>query len=163
MEEARIVTGCIVGNIDTDQAAGGDGRRWRAAQDRVGDERHGKAPQGQDGDKTLTCRHCAREFLFTVDEQKFYKEKDYVNEPRRCQTCRGGVNKGTNSKVARDQAAGRGDNTARNKVLKKLHKTVRNQMKSLRGNTGKKKSSRSLKDIHKRRPDRVDGVVLWRL
>jgi hypothetical protein len=132
-------SGAASGNIDTDQAAGGDGRRWRAAQGQDGDERHGKAPQGQDGDKTLTCRHCERKFLFTVDEQEYHKEKGYTNEPRRCQTCKEGKNKGTNSKVARDQAAGRGDNTARNKVLKNAQKAVRNQRKSLRGNKGKQK------------------------
>ena len=44
----------------------------------------GKAVQGQDGDKTLTCRDCQRTFSFTVGEQGFYKEKGYTNAPRRC-------------------------------------------------------------------------------
>jgi hypothetical protein len=79
----------------------------------------------------MTCQHCEHKFPFSVGEQEFYKEKGYSNEPRRCQTCKEVTNKGTNSKVARDQAAARGDNTARNKVLKKAHKAVRNQRKSL--------------------------------
>ena len=39
-------------------------------------------------DKTLTCRDCGVEFLFTVGEQEFYKEKGFENEPVRCPDCR---------------------------------------------------------------------------
>jgi hypothetical protein len=164
-------SGAAPGNMDTDhrverdgscptQAAGGDGRRWRAAQGQDGDERHGKAAQSQDGDKTLTCRHCERSFPFSAGEQEFYKEKGYSNEPRRCQTCKEGANKGTNSKVARDQAAGRGDNTARNKVLKKHTRLSATKGKACVETKENKRSSRALQDIHKQRADRVDGVVL---
>ena len=39
-------------------------------------------------DKTLTCRDCGEEFVFTAGEQEFYAEKGFVNEPQRCKTCR---------------------------------------------------------------------------
>ena len=45
------------------------------------------AVQGQDGDETLTCRVCNREFSFTVGEQEFYKKQGYANKPRRCKNC----------------------------------------------------------------------------
>ena len=39
-------------------------------------------------DKTITCRDCGSEFVFTVGEQEFYKEKGFDNEPIRCGDCR---------------------------------------------------------------------------
>ncbi|MDU3523144.1 MAG: zinc-ribbon domain-containing protein [Clostridium saudiense] len=39
-------------------------------------------------DKTITCRDCGSEFVFTVGEQEFYKEKGFDNEPVRCVSCR---------------------------------------------------------------------------
>ena len=39
-------------------------------------------------DKTLTCRDCGSEFIFTAGEQGFYLEKGLLNEPQRCPTCR---------------------------------------------------------------------------
>ena len=39
-------------------------------------------------DKTLTCRDCGREFLFTVSEQQFFAQKGFTNEPGRCPECR---------------------------------------------------------------------------
>ena len=39
-------------------------------------------------DKTLSCRDCNNEFIFTVGEQEFYKEKGFENEPVRCPDCR---------------------------------------------------------------------------
>ncbi len=39
-------------------------------------------------DKTLTCKDCGSEFIFTVGEQEFYKEKQLENEPKRCNNCR---------------------------------------------------------------------------
>ena len=39
-------------------------------------------------DKTLTCRDCESEFVFTTGEQGFYMEKGLQNEPQRCPTCR---------------------------------------------------------------------------
>lgn len=39
-------------------------------------------------DKTLICKECGQEFVFTAGEQKFYEEKGFQNEPQRCKTCR---------------------------------------------------------------------------
>ena len=35
-------------------------------------------------DKTLVCKDCGKEFIFTVGEQEFFKEKGFDNEPVRC-------------------------------------------------------------------------------
>lgn len=39
-------------------------------------------------DKTIVCKDCGQEFVFTVREQEFYKEKGFENEPVRCKACR---------------------------------------------------------------------------
>ena len=39
-------------------------------------------------DKTLVCKECGNEFVFTAGEQEFYAEKGFVNEPQRCKSCR---------------------------------------------------------------------------
>ncbi len=39
-------------------------------------------------DKTLVCKDCGAEFVFTESEQAFYKEKGFDNEPLRCAPCR---------------------------------------------------------------------------
>jgi CxxC-x17-CxxC domain-containing protein len=39
-------------------------------------------------DKTLSCKDCGAEFLFTQREQEFYAERGFQNEPSRCKTCR---------------------------------------------------------------------------
>ena len=38
-------------------------------------------------DKTITCKDCGSEFIFSVGEQEFYKEKGFDNEPVRCPAC----------------------------------------------------------------------------
>ena len=39
-------------------------------------------------DKTLKCKDCGAEFVFTASEQEFYAEKGFQNEPQRCKNCR---------------------------------------------------------------------------
>ncbi|MEQ8154578.1 MAG: zinc-ribbon domain-containing protein [Clostridiaceae bacterium] len=39
-------------------------------------------------DRTLVCKDCGKEFVFTVGEQEFYKEKGFENDPVRCPECR---------------------------------------------------------------------------
>ncbi len=39
-------------------------------------------------DKTLVCRECGAEFVFTAGEQEFYQSRGLKNEPSRCPTCR---------------------------------------------------------------------------
>ena len=39
-------------------------------------------------DKTIVCKDCNNEFVFTEGEQEFYKEKGFENDPVRCPECR---------------------------------------------------------------------------
>lgn len=39
-------------------------------------------------DKTLTCRDCGVQFVWTVGEQDFYASRGFTNEPSRCPECR---------------------------------------------------------------------------
>lgn len=39
-------------------------------------------------DKTLTCKECGEDFVFTAGEQEFYQEKGFENTPSRCPSCR---------------------------------------------------------------------------
>lgn len=50
-------------------------------------------------DKTMTCKECGVEFIFSASEQAFYAEKGFANEPGRCPSCR----------AARKQRTGGGD------------------------------------------------------
>jgi CxxC-x17-CxxC domain-containing protein len=38
--------------------------------------------------RTITCRDCGTEFVFTSGEQDFYAQKGFTNEPTRCPSCR---------------------------------------------------------------------------
>ena len=38
-------------------------------------------------DKTLICKECGKEFVFTAGEQEFYASKGFENEPQRCKAC----------------------------------------------------------------------------
>ena len=39
-------------------------------------------------DKTLACRDCGVEFVFSASEQEFFSSKGFTNEPGRCPSCR---------------------------------------------------------------------------
>ena len=39
-------------------------------------------------DKTLTCRDCGQEFIWTAGEQEFYASRGLQNPPGRCPSCR---------------------------------------------------------------------------
>lgn len=39
-------------------------------------------------DKTIVCKDCGEEFVFTANEQEFFAEKGFTNEPQRCKPCR---------------------------------------------------------------------------
>ncbi len=39
-------------------------------------------------DKTLSCRDCAKEFIFTTGEQESFAQRGFTNEPSRCPECR---------------------------------------------------------------------------
>lgn len=63
-------------------------------------------------DKTITCKECKVNFVFTEREQDFYREKGFQNEPQKCPDCRaaqkqrmksGGGNGGGRSNFGRPQ------------------------------------------------------------
>lgn len=39
-------------------------------------------------DKTIVCRDCGQEFIFSAGEQEFFATKGLQNEPGRCPSCR---------------------------------------------------------------------------
>lgn len=39
-------------------------------------------------DKTLHCRSCDKDFVFTTSEQELYTQKGLAHEPTHCPTCR---------------------------------------------------------------------------
>ncbi|MGI6213656.1 MAG: zinc-ribbon domain containing protein [Christensenellales bacterium] len=44
-------------------------------------------------DKTITCVQCGHNFVFTENEQNFYREKGLANEPKKCPECRAAAKK----------------------------------------------------------------------
>ena len=54
-------------------------------------------------DKTLNCRECGMDFIFTASEQEFFAEKGFTNEPGRCPQCRA-------ARKQRNREAGYGGN-----------------------------------------------------
>ena len=39
-------------------------------------------------DRILECRDCGTEYAFSSGEQEFFNERDLVNDPVRCPSCR---------------------------------------------------------------------------
>lgn len=39
-------------------------------------------------DRVLTCFRCGSTFLFSAAEQRFFKEKGFANDPKRCKRCK---------------------------------------------------------------------------
>ncbi|MEN9934677.1 MAG: hypothetical protein RLZZ387_1256 [Chloroflexota bacterium] len=67
-------------------------------------------------DKTIACRDCGIDFVFTAGEQEFYAQKGFTNEPTRCTSCRqqrkasgGGRSGGYSSGGYGDDRGGYGD------------------------------------------------------
>ncbi|SEO85188.1 zinc-ribbon domain containing protein [Propionispora vibrioides] len=54
-------------------------------------------------DKTLTCRECGAQFVFTASEQEFFAEKGFTNEPGRCPACRARRRQERSSNISRPQ------------------------------------------------------------
>ncbi|MFZ3171704.1 MAG: zinc-ribbon domain containing protein [Carboxydocellales bacterium] len=53
-------------------------------------------------DKTLVCKDCGNEFVFTEGEQQFYAEKGFENEPQRCKDCRNARKSGRGERPSRE-------------------------------------------------------------
>ena len=54
-------------------------------------------------DKTLVCRGCGNEFVFTASEQQFFADKGFQNEPGRCPACRAALRQQNNQNVNRTE------------------------------------------------------------
>jgi len=39
-------------------------------------------------DKTLKCKDCGSEFIWSAGEQEFFAKKGFTNKPARCKDCR---------------------------------------------------------------------------
>ncbi len=39
-------------------------------------------------DKSIQCSDCGNAFNFSAEDQEFYQQKGYMNEPKRCPSCR---------------------------------------------------------------------------
>ena len=51
----------------------------------------GRAQEGLERvyqDRSLTCRDCTEEFVFSAGEQAFFSSKGLTNDPQRCPSCR---------------------------------------------------------------------------
>lgn len=48
-------------------------------------------------DKTLNCRDCGQDFVFTAGEQEFFQSRGLTNEPSRCPDCRQARKRGGSS------------------------------------------------------------------
>jgi len=57
-------------------------------------------------DKTITCRDCGTDFVFTAGEQEFYAQKGFTNEPTRCPSCRKARKSGGGGYGERDSYGG---------------------------------------------------------
>ena len=53
-------------------------------------------------DKTLTCRECGGEFVFTAGEQEFFHSRGLLNEPGRCPSCRAARRRGRLPRAERE-------------------------------------------------------------
>jgi CxxC-x17-CxxC domain-containing protein len=47
-----------------------------------------EAPERVYEDRSLTCRDCSEEFVFSSGEQAFFSSKGLLNDPQRCPACR---------------------------------------------------------------------------
>jgi len=54
-------------------------------------------------DKTLKCKDCGSDFVFSAGEQEFYAEKGFENEPARCRDCRDARRRSRDGGEARPQ------------------------------------------------------------
>jgi len=43
--------------------------------------------------KTLVCKTCQKEFLWTANEQRYYAKKGFAKQPQKCNNCRKVANK----------------------------------------------------------------------
>ena len=69
-------------------------------------------------DKTLTCKDCGQEFIWTAGEQEFYASRGLQNAPTRCPADRA---------ARRAQGGGRGDRYAPSEQIDRVSCVTLNQ------------------------------------
>ena len=67
------------------------------------------APRGEDqsefDDKTILCGDCSSNFIWSAGEQKFFRDKQLQNPPKRCKECKQAKNDRI-AAIANAQASG---------------------------------------------------------
>lgn len=53
-------------------------------------------------DRSLPCRDCNEEFVFSSGEQAFYASKGLINDPQRCPTCRAAAKRARSAEGPRE-------------------------------------------------------------
>ncbi len=53
-------------------------------------------------DRSLTCRDCSEEFIFSAGEQAFFATKGLTNDPQRCPACRAVAKRARSSEGPRE-------------------------------------------------------------
>jgi CxxC-x17-CxxC domain-containing protein len=56
-------------------------------------------------DRSITCIDCSKEFIWTVGEQIFFRDKQLLNPPKRCKECKSAKNERL-AAIALAQASG---------------------------------------------------------
>jgi CxxC-x17-CxxC domain-containing protein len=56
-------------------------------------------------DQSILCIDCGKDFVWTIGEQNFYRDKELQNPPKRCKTCKQAKNERISS-IAAAKAAG---------------------------------------------------------
>jgi CxxC-x17-CxxC domain-containing protein len=50
-------------------------------------------------DRELKCFECGSIFLFSADEQQFFRDKGFTHHPKRCKRCKAGRDGGTSRAI----------------------------------------------------------------
>ena len=77
----------------------------RPSRQRASQRHRARAEEGLETvyqDRTLTCRDCAEEFVFSAGEQAFYASKSLQNDPQRCPSCRAAAKRARSSDGPRE-------------------------------------------------------------
>src|SRR5215470_9337938 len=75
-------------------------------------------------DKTVTCRDCGMDFVFTSGEQEFYAQKGFTNEPTRCASCRQARKAGGSSRGGYGDSYGSRDSYGSSRGPREMHTTT---------------------------------------
>ena len=68
-------------------------------------------------DKTLVCKDCGKEFVWTAGEQEFYASRGFENQPQRSKPCRDARKNSTRGDLQGSLPAPRGPSGLLQRVL----------------------------------------------